>query len=150
MFLRWPKIIELEWWCPFKCCLVSRFLILHIFVITIITVIYCPLWKYSVQKKHIVMGDQRVWLWTATLNWNVGLAEAQHHHTSFMSSSPSTRILRYLLEYSMPCNWKKALNKNFRYGYFCQSSQNICDMPSKTKVIWQVYIQGFSYSDRLK
>ena len=36
--------------------------ILDIFVIIIITAMYCPLLEYAIQKKPVVMRDQRWWL----------------------------------------------------------------------------------------
>ena len=69
----------------------------HYDVIVMITItsICRPLWKHIIQKKRVVMRDQRAWLWRATLDWNVGLAEAKYHQTRFRPSSPSTPIVRY-------------------------------------------------------
>ena len=40
------------------------------------------------------------------MDWNVGLAEAEHHHATIGPSSPSTPILWLLFEYWMFRNWK--------------------------------------------
>ena len=44
--------------------LVKQIRIWHIFVIVILTVINCPFLKYTIQKKPVVMRDQRAWLQT--------------------------------------------------------------------------------------
>ena len=45
-------------------------------------------------EEIFVMRHQRAWLKTATQDWNVGLAEAQHRQTTIRSSSPSTPTLQ--------------------------------------------------------
>ena len=42
--------------------LARRILDIAYFVIIIITAIYCPLLQYAIQKKQVVMRDQRAWL----------------------------------------------------------------------------------------
>ena len=42
----------------------------------------------------------------ATLDWNVDLAEAEHHHATSRPSSPNTPLQRLLLEYWKFRNWE--------------------------------------------
>ena len=49
-------------WHPFKCCLLSRFWIWHIFVTIVITAIYYPFSKNTIQKKPVVLRGQLAWL----------------------------------------------------------------------------------------
>ena len=85
----------------------------HIFIIIIITTSYCPLLKYEIQKKSVIMRDQREWLLTATPDSKFGLDDGKHHHATIKSSSLRTPIIWLLLEKCKFRNWKTGETKIF-------------------------------------
>ena len=103
------------------------------------------------------MRDQRAWLYTATLDIDVVLAEAEHHHATLRPSSPSRPILRHLIEYYMFRNWKKKQKKTGETKMFdmniIASHKKICAgifqlLVDKRfiQVMWTSFCINFSYN----
>ena len=123
---------------------------MHIFVI-IITAFYCPLRKDTFQEEHVFYARTT----SVIINSNTGLTcrpcRGTKPSTSFRPSSPSTPILRHLLEYWMFINLKKTcLTKTFDMNvivitkYIRQYFQHLVDK-GFIKDAWTPFCINFVY-----
>ena len=120
-----------------------------IFVI-IITAFYCPLRKYTIQEEHVFKREQWAWLLTATLAWNVGLAEAQDHLKVLGLPHRVHRYYDICLNIGCLSIKKKHAKQKFRHEYYChhkyirQYFQHLVDK-GFIKAAWTPFCINFVY-----